>query len=298
MNYKFLVIIFFHNVILGGFKTGTLVKTPTNWTIIENISVGDYVESLNCEELVHNKITHKRVISEKAVSIVLDGESVIASREQKFYLASGIWQKAKSLKPGDVLFSHDKDFITIQDVHEIEQEVKLYEITVENVHTYLVTQHGILVHNAVPVIIGLSWIFGSGTIEFVGTSIACGVLGFLGIKFYKNKNHNYEDFRIGEYSISFKKSNATDRKEQDKGAQAPGKPTKVDGYEPPKRWDGKRVKHPRSGRYGWPDKNGNIWIPTGPGPLAHGGPHWDVQDPKGKTYDNVYPGGYVRPGNK
>jgi len=192
-----------HNVILGGFKNSTLVKTPTDWINIESISVGDYVESLNCEELAHNKITHKRVICEKAISIILDGESIIASREQKFYLASGIWQKAKSLKPGDVLFSHDKGFITIQDVYEIKQEIELYEITVENVHTYLVTQHGILVHNVAPVVIGLSWLFGSGTIEFVGASIFWGALGFLGIKFFKNKNRNLEDFKIGEYSVKF-----------------------------------------------------------------------------------------------
>ena len=78
-------------------------------------------------------------------------------------------------------------------------------------------------------------------------------------------------------------------------AQAPGKPTKEDGYIPPKNWDGKKVKHSKNGKVGWPDKNGNIWVPTGPGPLAHGGSHWDVQFPNG-GYDNVYPGGKVRPG--
>ncbi|HEV2916639.1 MAG TPA: polymorphic toxin-type HINT domain-containing protein [Candidatus Babeliales bacterium] len=81
-------------------------------------------------------------------------------------------------------------------------------------------------------------------------------------------------------------------------AQAPGQPTEKDGYKPPKNWDGKKAKHPKNGKIGWPDDKGNIWVPTGPGAKAHGGPHWDVQHPNGKTYDNVYPGGTIRIGRR
>ena len=62
-------------------------------------------------------------------------------------------------------------------------------------------------------------------------------------------------------------------------------------FRPPKRWDGKKVKSRRG--YGYPDENGKIWVPTGPGSGAHGGPHWDVQFPNG-DYDNVMPGGHSR----
>ncbi len=62
--------------------------------------------------------------------------------------------------------------------------------------------------------------------------------------------------------------------------------------------DGKKKKHPKTGQYGWPDKKGKIWVPTGPGSTAHGGPHWDVVDPNGHDYDNVYPGGIIRKGRK
>ncbi|MCA7949537.1 hypothetical protein LGM43_04575 [Burkholderia seminalis] len=44
---------------------------------------------------------------------------------------------------------------------------------------------------------------------------------------------------------------------------------------------------------GWVDADGNIWVPTGWGSGAHGGPHWDVQAPDG-SYENVYPGGKRR----
>lgn len=76
------------------------------------------------------------------------------------------------------------------------------------------------------------------------------------------------------------------------GAKAPGMPGEVEGYQPPKngpQW----VRNPNGKGYGWVDAGGKVWVPTGPGPLAHGGAHWDVQIPGG-GYINVYPGGKAR----
>jgi hypothetical protein len=73
--------------------------------------------------------------------------------------------------------------------------------------------------------------------------------------------------------------------------KAPGVPTGKDGYNPPKKWNGEKVKAP-DGRYGYPDKDGNVWVPTGtPEQGGHGGPHWDVEHPGGGygNYDNVFP---------
>ena len=64
----------------------------------------------------------------------------------------------------------------------------------------------------------------------------------------------------------------------------------------PKKWNGKKVRSPNGRGYGWPDNKGNVWVPTGPevpGNDPHGGPHWDVQGPKGR-YKNIYPGGRER----
>jgi len=35
-------------------------------------------------------------------------------------------------------------------------------------------------------------------------------------------------------------------------------------------------------------------VPTGPGSKAHGGPHWDVQNPKTGRHKNILPGGKER----
>lgn len=78
--------------------------------------------------------------------------------------------------------------------------------------------------------------------------------------------------------------------------KAPGQPTSDNTggkYAPPKKWDGEKVKT-SDGEKGYPDNKGNVWVPTGPGSAAHGGPHWDVQL-KGGGYTNVYLGGKERP---
>lgn len=77
------------------------------------------------------------------------------------------------------------------------------------------------------------------------------------------------------------------------GAQKkPGIPIGVPGFKPPKNWDGKKRPHPETGQYGFPDASGRIWVPAN----DHGGPHYDVVDRDGNSYDNIYPDGSRRPG--
>lgn len=76
--------------------------------------------------------------------------------------------------------------------------------------------------------------------------------------------------------------------------RAPWQPTENDRFFPDKKWDGKTRKHPKTGQVGYPDRKGNIWVPTGENPSrAHGKPHWDVIDKDGNC-TNVLPGGIVR----
>jgi hypothetical protein len=100
-----------------------------------------------------------------------------------------------------------------------------------------------------------------------------------------------EQQKLKELAAADKKKTTIQKPEK-----APGKPTEKDGFFPPKNWDGEKIRHPKTGQVGWPDEKGNIWVPSGP--KGHGGPHWDIQYPDGKRYDNVYPGGKVRPGKK
>jgi RHS repeat-associated protein len=91
-----------------------------------------------------------------------------------------------------------------------------------------------------------------------------------------------------ERGESFATMNAVSKKEPP--------PTGV-GYVPPKKGKVEPTKAP-NGQKGWPDADGNVWVPIPEGhPLAHGGEHWDVNYPNG-GYDNVYPpDGHVRKGS-
>lgn len=212
-------------------------------------------------------------------------------------------------------------------VEERMVKVDVYSIEVEEPHTFLVADKSYLVknenhhlfiaHNGLPVLgVGLSFAFGStpasvsfaeatltaGGIgaKFGPTGVALGIATGLGIWGYQyffgdeKKGGIFYLERAGQKKESSTDGkNAPKCKDKETDAQAPGKPAKEDGYVPPKRWDGKKVKHPKTGQHGWPDDKGKVWVPTGPGALAHGGPHWDVID-KGGDHINVMPGGKIR----
>jgi len=80
------------------------------------------------------------------------------------------------------------------------------------------------------------------------------------------------------------------------GAKSPGKPGEAEGFCDPKggpQW----VPNPNGPGHGWLDAKGKVWVPTGLAGAprtgttggAHGGPHWDVQDPRSGDYVRVYP---------
>jgi RHS repeat-associated protein len=76
------------------------------------------------------------------------------------------------------------------------------------------------------------------------------------------------------------------------GAKAPGKPGEQEGFKDPK--TGPKWGKAPNGKYRWVDAKGNVWVPTGQGSLAHGGPHWDVQNEDGSFGGSKYPGGFSR----
>jgi len=114
----------------------------------------------------------------------------------------------------------------------------------------------------------------------------------------KSKNSSQGDNRKNNsYTPNNNDPDGPDDLKNAKPGKAPGKPTEADGFKPSKGKvgnGGRIVRHPLTGQYGWKDAKGNIWVPTGKGPLAHGGPHWDVIDVKGRHVGNKMPGGKWR----
>ncbi len=261
-----------------GFAAGTLVKVPNGYERIEDLKVGDVVI---CWDDTHNFVERPICyVARKSiphyVSVAIDDEFLELSANQQLYdTATASWIMVSDFDNALIKFK--------------EESVDVYVITVGQYHNFFVSKADICAHNFIPAIVaGISFLFGSG-VEIAGVSCGLASLGtYVGYKWHKNKQGSVE---VGCISID---NLQADDLYNSNDAQAPGMPTEKDGYHPPKNWDGKKVKHPRNGTVGWPDDKGNVWVPTGVGPKAHGGPHWDVQHPNGKDYDNVYPGGKVR----
>lgn len=273
------------SICADGFTADTLIKTNTGYTQIENLKPQDSVICYDFDQ--HAQIErpireiHKQHVS-KYIRLAVHKTFVHVSPNQKFYLrALNTWETIEKIKNDPELLQALYADSRIACLGEIQQETDVYMLTLDEPHNFFITPHDILVHNFFPMIT-LIWAFEGFDFTFLTAeslaAIGGSVLSWCGYKLFGKKLYHYDYY---SYSDS----------------QLLGQPTKEDGYEPPKRWDGKKVKNPNGLGYGWPDAKGRIWVSSGPN--GHGGPHWDVQYPnKKRDYDNVYPGGKVRPGRK
>ena len=304
------------------FAQGTFIKSSENdWWLIEQVcelsrkhnrqSVASYDSYSGC--LVQQRV--KAGAESEAncyVKIGFDDQryrDIVCTPTQEFYMPSSqTWMPAYVLKVGDTLLSQHDRLTKITYVEFIKQPIKVYSIEVKNTHNFFVGYYSVLTHNIfIPIAlgVGLGGSFGSGAaiggatggffgpITFAGGIVVGGLIG-IAIKVFS------EDKPLPHYRLAFDVDlidgylkNDNEQKDKNNDAQAPGKPTENDGFFPPKKWDGKKVKNPNGPGVGWPDESGNIWVPTGP--KGHGGPHWDVQSPRrGKSYRNILPGGKER----
>ncbi|MBM17582.1 MAG: hypothetical protein CL947_00765 [Epsilonproteobacteria bacterium] len=291
-----MVIIFLLSIsqeVFNGFVAGTLVKVPDGYEAIENLVPGSIVYSFDAQGNIQISKVEKTFSYKSSRSIVfeLENEIIIAASSQKYYiLVSNSWQKAEKVSIATKLCSLLNEQINIQGIRQMQSEVELFDIQLENVHTFCITKQDIVVHNFPSFVIGLSFAFGGG-ISFEGIKAGLCIAGvWIGTKIFKRSSQ--KDKSEFDVQITTSCDFCIDKDDGNfyiQDAQAPGKPTEHDGFIPKKNWDGKKVRHRRG--HGWPDEKGSIWIPTGPN--RHGGPHWDVQHPDG-TYDNIVPGGRIR----
>lgn len=300
----FVVSLFFSQVMFCGFSFETLVRVHDGYVPIGQLEVGDIVASSDLEgNCFEKKITKKQQSrQENCLCLIVGQEEIITSQSQKFFLANeATWKFVKYLEVGDVLLDSNGDCIKIDEIVELGQ-VDLLEISVEEPHNFFVSEGEFFVHNVAVTMV----VEGAKVL----TQIACcGIAAVAGLAssdnsddyMFQESKKELEGSSKGSAEVSEGSGEEGAGKEEaprDTGAQAPGKPKEEDKFIPKKGWDEKKVKVQKGkmkGKAGYPDKDGNIWVPTGP--KGHGGAHWDVQKSKG-GYDNVLPGGKIRPGKK
>ncbi len=136
----------------GCFVAGTKVKTAEGERNIEDIEVGDYVLAENAEtgEQEYKQVV-KTFIHEKTtlVHVYVGDEEIETTLEHPFYVEGFGFVPAGELQVGDIIRTSDGRKLPIKkvEIEELEGTVLVYNLEVEDFHTYYVSDLGVLVHN-------------------------------------------------------------------------------------------------------------------------------------------------------
>ncbi|GGO00237.1 polymorphic toxin-type HINT domain-containing protein [Saccharibacillus kuerlensis] len=132
------------------FTAGTQVKTDQGDKNIEDIQVGDQVLS---KDDVTGKEGYKTVtatfnhIAEEIYTIHVGGQKIESTYNHPFWVEGKGWTYVKDLKVGDELTQADGTQLEIEKIELEHRSARVYNMTVDEFHTYFVSDLGIWVHN-------------------------------------------------------------------------------------------------------------------------------------------------------
>lgn len=261
----FLRLVIFYSFVLGislhghGFGANTLVRTSGGWWGIEQVcrqvcsNENRQISSYDLNLSSYIRCCVKSVGESETNCYFRLGfdewfnDDVICTPTQEFYLSlTKQWIPAYQLKIGDQLLSESRIYKLITHIEFVKKPLNVYSIEIEETHTFFVGRHSILTHNMLlPVLsAGLGISFGAGAAAggaagsflgpatFVGGVVIGGVIGVVIRTLSNGEIQHYQLlFNANDIDQYFQNNKSDD-------AQAPGKPTEEDGYEPPKKWEG------------------------------------------------------------
>ena len=134
------------------FVAGTKVLTEDGMKNIEDIEIGQKVYTINTDtnERELKEVTNIfRGTSDELYRLKIGDEIVSATPKHQFYIVDKGWVRAYDLKEGDKIVSKETQDLVIEKIeHEkLENPVKVYNLTIEGYHNYLITKYELLVHN-------------------------------------------------------------------------------------------------------------------------------------------------------
>ena len=135
------------------FTGDTLVSTETGLRPIEEIQIGDYLWSEDTEtrEKELKQVTDVSVTMTNTLVYVTteDGTIINTTENHPFYVEGKGWCAAAELEASDICRTKDGkvEVIASAVIEEQEEPVTVYNLTIEDNHTYYVSNKEILVHN-------------------------------------------------------------------------------------------------------------------------------------------------------
>jgi len=132
------------------FTAGTKVKTDGGEKNIEDIQVGDVVLSKN---EVTGEVDYKEVTAtfnhetDEIYKIHVGNQTIEATYNHPFWVYGKGWTFVKDLMPDDLLVQSDGNTLKIDSIDLEHKHVTVYNMTVDDFHTYFVSDLGIWVHN-------------------------------------------------------------------------------------------------------------------------------------------------------
>ncbi|MBQ8547020.1 MAG: EndoU domain-containing protein, partial [Lachnospiraceae bacterium] len=135
------------------FTGDTLVATETGLRPIEELREGDYVYAENTEtgEKERKKVTDVIVTMTDSLVYVetQDGTVIRTTQNHPFYVEGEGWKAAAELESGDKVRTKEgrTEIVAEVSVEKLDKPVRVYNLTIEDYHTYYVSEQKVLVHN-------------------------------------------------------------------------------------------------------------------------------------------------------
>lgn len=135
----------------GCFTGDTLILTKEGLKKIDSIKIGDYVLARDDigETLEYRKVLHvMKKIADEFVHLKIDDEIIKVTPNHLFKSETG-WKSADELQIGEGILNSNGEIKYVKGKEEINYKYTLpiYNLEIEEYHTYFVGQSGILAHN-------------------------------------------------------------------------------------------------------------------------------------------------------
>ena len=134
------------------FVAGTTVLTTVGKKAIEAIQVGDMVP---CIDHITGETAEKKVVSttvnkvDRLIELDIGCEIIQCTETHPFQVKGKGWVNASELTPNDVVYTKNWNIATVKSVSllELDEPVDVFNLEIEDCHTYFVGENCLLVHN-------------------------------------------------------------------------------------------------------------------------------------------------------